>query len=67
MLNLEVVLSFSISTNREECTTNQLTGLQTHETPTTAEDINSPTHKLTNSPTQKLTNSPTHKLINSKT
>jgi len=27
MLDIEVVLAFSISTNREECTTSQLTGL----------------------------------------
>jgi len=67
MLDLEVVLSFNISTNRGGVHSKSTHWLINSRKPTTAEDINSPTHKLTNSPTQKLTNSPTHKLINSKT
>ena len=75
MLDLEVVLSFNISTNRGGVHSKSTHWLINSRKPTTAEDINSlthklknlPTQKLINSPTQKLTSSPTHKLINSKT
>jgi len=39
----EVVLTFYLSTNWEACKTSQLSGLQTHQNPTTHEDITSPT------------------------
>ena len=71
----DVAFTFSVSTNRAEYSTSQLSGLPMHKCPATPEDINSPTHPLKKlihskghplerSPTQKLTNSSTPKLKN---
>ena len=67
MQDLEVVFTFNISTNRGGVHSKSTHWLINSRKPTTAEDINSLTHKLKNSSTQKLTNSQTHQLKNSPT
>jgi|GEM_PF-2669193 len=49
---------FNLKLN-SKLTAYQLTGLSSHENPTTPEYINSPAYKLTNSSTHKLINSST--------
>ena len=63
----ELAFTFSVSTNRAEYSTSQLSGLPMHKCPATPEDINSPTHPLKKPSTQRLIHLKAHQLRNSPT
>ena len=63
----DVAFTFSVSTNRAEYSTSQLSGLPMHKCPTTPEAINSPTYQLKKLSTQRLIHLKAHQLRNSPT
>ena len=67
VLYKDVAFTFSVSTNRAEYSTSQLSGLPMHKCPATPEDINSPTHPLKKPSTQRLIHLKAHQLRNSPT
>ena len=67
VLYKDVAFTFSVSTNRAEYSTSQLSGLPMYKCPTAPEDINSPTHQLKKTSTQRLIHLKAHQLETSPT